>query len=86
MTLQLIHMENAPRRASSLYCVWILVPGKSGTHLRAVWMDREMKEFARQFAPALATAGELSESAVDEPGGSQKRSEFVLAIICLNSQ
>jgi len=81
MTLQRVHMENAPRRASSLYCVWIPVPGESGARLRAVWMDREMKEFERQFSSALATAEELTESALDEPGGSHGMSEFVLTII-----
>lgn len=84
MTLQPVHMENAPRRASSLYCVWIAVPKESGTRLRAIWMDREMTEFAHQFAPAPATVaepGELAESALDAPRGSRGRSEFPLIII-----
>ena len=66
MTLQVIHTEGRPIRASSLYCCWIRVP-ESG-ELRAIWVDSEMRAFEKQFA------GEANEGAlVDKPGGSDWR-------------
>ena len=62
MTLQVVHTEGRPIRASSLYCCWIRVP--ESAELRAIWIDSEMRAFEKQFA------GEASEGAlVDEPGG-----------------
>jgi len=53
MTLQVVHTEGRPIRASSLYCCWIRVP--ESAELRAIWIDSEMRAFEKQFA------GEASE-------------------------
>ena len=66
MTLQAIHTENRPLRASSLYCCWIRMPGEHG-ELRAVWIDSEMRAFEQQMTQD-ASEGAL----VDEPGGSKQ--------------
>ena len=80
MTLQLVHKEWPVRPASSLYCVWIRRPGKSGERPEMIWIDRGMNEFERQFEPAIPVHEDLPEGAVDEPGGSRRVSyEFVLS-------
>ena len=79
MTLQLVHKEWPVRPASSLYCVWIRVPGKSGERLRTIWIDRGMNEFERQFELPIPVPEDLPEGALDEPGGRGRVSdEFLL--------
>jgi hypothetical protein len=73
MTLQAVHTETRPVRASSLYCRWIREREESG-ELRAIWIDGEMRAFEGQLA------GETNESAlVDEPGGSGSSSKRAFA-------
>jgi hypothetical protein len=73
MTLQAVHTETRPVRASSLYCRWIREREESG-ELRAIWIDGEMRAFEGQLA------GETNESAlVDEPGGSPSSSKRAFA-------
>jgi hypothetical protein len=64
-------------RACSLYRQWVLVSAESGVRLQAIWIDREMREFERQFE-AAAGLEPLPENAVDEPGG-PSRGRFELA-------
>lgn len=57
--LQAIHVKRGTPQACSLYCRWIRVDGPRGPRLVAVWIDSEMRAFARDFG---ANHGEESES------------------------
>lgn len=48
MMLQVVHIAEGVRQASSLYCHWISVERPQGTELLAVWMDSEMRAFEEQ--------------------------------------
>ena len=81
MTLQLVHIEPMARPACSLYRRWVLVPARSAVRLQAIWIDREMREFERQFgaAPGLEP---LPENAGDAPGGpSSERFEVAYRLV-----
>lgn len=49
--LQAVYTEKGCRKASSLYCRWILVERKGGAQLVAVWIDSEMRAYEGQFHP-----------------------------------
>jgi hypothetical protein len=66
--LQVIHQEPGTPRASSIYCRWICESRNEGERLIAVWIDTEMRCFAREFASI--SEPELSQrDALEEPGG-----------------
>ena len=54
-------------------CHSIQVPGDPGARLQAIWIDHGMAEFERQFEAVQHAEKELSEGAVDEPGGTWQR-------------
>ena len=66
--LQNVHHEMAAPRASSIYCRWVRTNEKAGARLVAVWMDSEMRCFAKDFAPISETEP-LQQGALDDPGG-----------------
>jgi hypothetical protein len=66
--LQNVHHEMAAPRASSIYCRWIRTSEKEGARLVAVWIDSEMRCFAKDFAPNSDTEA-LQQEALDDPGG-----------------
>lgn len=66
--LQNVHHEMAAPRASSIYCRWICTCDKEGARLVAVWIDSEMRCFAKDFAPHSDTEA-LQQEALDGPGG-----------------
>jgi hypothetical protein len=66
--LQNVHHELAAPRASSLNCRWVRTADKEGARLVAVWIDSEMRCFAKDFAPDSET-GALQQEALDDPGG-----------------
>jgi len=66
--LQNVHHEMAAPRASSIYCRWIRTADKEGARLVAVWIDSEMRCFAKDFAPTAETEA-LPQEAIDDPGG-----------------
>ena len=66
--LQTIHQKGAVPRASSIYCVWIRRDQVENSPLVAVWIDREMRGFEREFV-SEASAELLTEGAFEEPGG-----------------
>jgi len=68
MMLQIIHQKDTPPRASSIYCRWIRSAQTEDSPLVAVWIDREMRCFEREFA-LNSQAELLTEGALDEPGG-----------------
>jgi hypothetical protein len=72
--LQNIHHQTTAPRASSLYCRWIRTADKEGARLVAVWIDSEMRCFAKDFAPN-SEAEALQQEALDDPGG---RLEFLI--------
>ena len=66
--LQNVHHEMEAPRASSIYCRWVRTSEKEGARLVAVWIDSEMRCFAKDFAPNLETEA-LQQEALDDPGG-----------------
>jgi hypothetical protein len=48
--LQAVHEKKGSAKASSLYCQWICVERAGETCLVAVWIDSEMRAFARESA------------------------------------
>jgi hypothetical protein len=70
--LQAVHSEKSSAQASSLYCRWICVERPEGTRLVAVWMDSEMRAFAREMESDAKTEI-LSDSLADEPGGVRRK-------------
>jgi len=47
--LQAIKAGTRNRQASSLYCVWIKSASGDDAPLVAIWIDREMRAFTREF-------------------------------------
>jgi hypothetical protein len=66
--LQNVHHEKAAPRASSIYCRWVRTADQEGARLVAVWIDSEMRCFAKNFAPNSETQA-LQQEALDDPGG-----------------
>jgi hypothetical protein len=69
--LQNVHHEMAAPRASSLYCRWICIADKERARLVAVWIDSEMRCFAKEFAQD-SEAETLQQEALDDPGWRQE--------------
>jgi hypothetical protein len=66
--LRNVHHEMVAPRASSIYCRWIRTADQEGARLVAVWIDSEMRCFAKALAPNSQTEA-LQQEALDDPGG-----------------
>jgi hypothetical protein len=66
--LQTVHQNPpAPRASSLIYCRWIRESRNEGTRLVAVWIDREMRCFEKEFTPNSEL---VPRDTLEEPGGS----------------
>ena len=68
--LQAIKVKTCARQASSLYCVWTKSAAGEDASLVAIWIDRGMRAFTGEFAPAAdskATEQDSVESAKEQP-------------------